>query len=130
MSKSQKTSIALLAVLLLLLVVFAAVHFVLLPEPVEGEKAIVFQVTGHEGTKNFDFRTNAETLADALMEQKLIDAEEGPYGLWVTAVFGETADSAKNEYWMFYKDGTELSTGVSETYIADGEHYEARIVRY
>ena len=127
---SKKAKILLCAVLVLLLAAFAAVHFVLLPEPVEGEKAIVFQVTGHEGTKNFDFRTNAETLGDALMEQKLIDAEEGPYGLWVTAVFGEEADSANNEYWMFYKDGVELSTGVSDTYIADGEHYEARIVQY
>ena len=128
MSKNAK--IILCAALVLLLVAFAAVHFVLLPEPVEGEKAIVFQVTGHEGTKNFDFRTNAETLADALMEQKLIDAEEGPYGLWVTAVFGETADSAKNQYWMFYKDGLELATGISDTYIANGEHYEARIVQH
>ena len=127
---SKKAKILLCALLVLLLAAFAAVHFVLLPEPVEGEKAIVFQVTGHEGTKNFDFRTNAETLGDALMEQKLIDAEEGPYGLWVTAVFGEEADSANNEYWMFYKDGVELSTGVSDTYIADGEHYEARIVQY
>lgn len=127
---SKKAKILLCAVLVLLLAAFAAVHFVLLPEPVEGEKAIVFQVTGHEGTKNFDFRTNAETLGDALMEQKLIDAEEGPYGLWVTAIFGEEADSANNEYWMFYKDGVELSTGVSDTYIADGEHYEASIVQY
>ena len=53
---SKKAKILLCAVLVLLLVAFAAVHFVLLPEPVEGEKAIVFQVTGHEGTKNFDFR--------------------------------------------------------------------------
>lgn len=127
---SKKAKILLCAVLVLLLAAFAAVHFVLLPEPVEGEKAIVFQVTGHEGTKNFDFRTNAETLGDALMEQKLIDAEEGPYGLWVTAIFGEEADSANNEYWMFYKDGAELPAGISDTYIADGEHYEARIVQY
>ena len=127
---SKKAKILLCALLVLLLAAFSAAYFVLLPEPVEGEKAIVFQVTGHEGTKNFDFRTNAETLGDALMEQKLIDAEEGPYGLRVTAVFGEEADSAANEYWMFYKDGVELPTGVSETYIADGEHYEARIVTY
>ena len=127
---SKKAKIILCAALVLLLVAFSAVHFVLLPEPVEGEKAIVFQVTGHEGTNNFDFRTNAETLADALMEQKLIDAEDGPYGLWVTAIFGEEADSTANEYWMFYKDGVELPTGVSDTYIADGEHYEAVIVRY
>jgi hypothetical protein len=64
------------------------------------------------------------------MEEKLIDAEEGPYGLWVTAIFGEEADSSANECWMFYKDGVELATGVSDTYIADGEHYEAVIVRY
>ena len=127
---SKKAKILLCAVLVLLLAAFAAVHFVLLPEPVEGEKAIVFQVTGHEGTKNFDFRTNAETLGDALMEQKLIDAEEGPYGLWVTAIFGEKADDSKNQYWMFYKDGAELPAGISDTYIADGEHYEARIVQY
>ena len=63
-------------------------------------------------------------------EQKLIDAEEGPYGLWVTAIFGEKADDSKNQYWMFYKDGAELPTGISDTYIADGEHYEARIVQY
>ena len=127
---SKKAKILLCAVLVLLIAAFAAVHFVLLPEPVEGEKAIVFQVTGHEGTKNFDFRTNAETLGDALMEQKLIDAEEGPYGLWVTAIFGEKADDSKNQYWMFYKDGAELPAGISDTYIADGEHYEARIVQY
>ena len=127
---SKKAKILLCAVLVLLLAAFSAVHFVLLPEPVEGEKALVFQVTGHEGTKNFDFRTNAETLGDALMEQKLIDAEEGPYGLWVTAIFGEKADDSKNQYWMFYKDGAELPAGISDTYIADGEHYEARIAQY
>lgn len=127
---SKKAKILLCALLVLLLAAFAAVHFVLLPEPVEGEKAIVFQVTGHEGTKNFDFRTNAETLGDALMEQKLIDAEEGPYGLYVTAVDGEAAQESQREYWAFSKDGEMLNTGVSDTYIADGEHYEASIQGY
>ena len=127
---SKKAKIILCAALVLLLAAFAAVHFVLLPEPVEGEKAIVFQVSGHKGTKNFDFRTNAETLGDALMEQKLIDAEEGPYGFWVTAVDGETAKESEREYWAFSKDGVDLNTGVSDTYIANGEHYEARIQSY
>lgn len=128
---SKKAKIILCAALVLLVAVFCAARLVLMPEPVEGSKHIVFEVTAHEGsTKNFDIHTNAETLADALMEEKLIDAEDGPYGLWVTAIFGEAADSGKNEYWMFYKDGTELATGVSDTYIADGEHYEARIVQY
>ena len=128
---SKKATIILLAVLLLLVSAFYAVHQAFLPEAETGDKRIVFQVSFADGSqKNFDILTDAETLADALLEEKLIDAEEGPYGLWVTAVFGEKADSAANEYWMFYKDGVELATGVSDTYIANGEHYEARIVRY
>ena len=127
---SKKVKITLCAVLVLLVALFCTARLVLIPEPVSGDKHLVFEATGHEGTKNFDIYTDAETLGDALLLEKLIDAEEGAYGLWVTAVFGETADGAKNEYWMFYKDGAELSTGVSETYIADGEHYEARIVQY
>ena len=128
---SKKTKIILCAVLAVLIALFCAARFVLMPQANEGAKHIVFEATGHETqSKSFDIHTDAETLADALMEEKLIDAEEGPYGLWVTAVFGEEAYSAANEYWMFYKDGVELATGVSDTYIADGEHYEAVIVRY
>ena len=128
---SKKAKIILSAVLVLRVVVFCAARLVFVPEPVEGAKHIVFEVTGHEGAaRNFDIHTDAENLGDALMEEKLIDAEEGPYGLWVTAVFGEEADDTKNEYWMFYKDGVELAAGVSDTVIADGEHYEARIVTY
>jgi len=128
---SKKAKIILCTVLVLLVAVFCAARLVLIPEPVEGSKHIVFEVTGHEGpAKNFDIYTDAENLGDALMEEKLIDAEEGPYGLWVTAVFGEAADSTKNEYWMFSRDGEMLNTGVSDTIIADGEHYEAQIATY
>ena len=128
---SKKAKIILCAALVLLIALFCAARLVLIPEPVEGAKHIVFEVTGHEGAaRNFDIHTDAENLGDALMEEKLIDAEEGPYGLWVTAVFGEEADDTKNEYWMFSKNGEMLNTGVSDTVIADGEHYEARIVTY
>lgn len=128
---SKKAKIILCVALALLIGLFCAARLVLMPEPVQGDKHIVFTATSLDGSaKNFDIYTNAETLADALMQEKLIDAEEGPYGLWVTAIFGEKADSAKNQYWMFYKDGVQLATGVSETYIADGEHYEARIEQY
>ena len=128
---SKKAKIILCAALVILVAVFCAARLVLIPEPVAGDKHIVFEVTGLEGTaKSFDIRTDAETLGDALMQEKLIDAEEGPYGLWVTAIFGEKADDSKNQYWMFYKDGSELPAGISDTYIANGEHYEARIVQY
>ena len=128
---SKKVKVILCLALVLLVAAFAMTRLVFLPEANEGDKHIVFQVTGSEGVaKNFDIYTDAETLGEALMEEKLIDAEEGPYGLWVTGVFGEMADEAAREYWSFTKDGELLNTGVSDTYIADGEHYEAVLSTY
>ena len=42
----------------------------------------------------------------------------------MTTVDGESADSAKQEWWCFSKDGEMLSTGIDGTHIADGESYE------
>jgi len=42
----------------------------------------------------------------------------------VTTVDGESADSAKQEWWCFSENGEMLSTGVDDTPIADGESYE------
>lgn len=128
---SKKVKIILCAALALLIAVFALVYFCFLPEASLGDKHIVFEVTHSDGSsKSIDIDTSAETLGDALMEQKLIDAEDGPYGLWVTGVDGEAASEADREYWAFTKDGEMLNTGVSDTYIADGEHYEASIQSY
>ena len=128
---SKKAKIILCAALVILVAVFCAVRLVLIPDVSAGDKHIVFEVTHSDGsTKSVDIDTDAETLGDALMEQKLIDAEDGPYGLWVTAVDGEVAQESEREYWAFSKDGEMLNTGVSDTYIADGEHYEASIQGY
>ena len=128
---SKKVKIILCAVLAVLLAVFCLTRRAFVPDVQQGDKHIVFQVTGAEGAaKKFDIYTDAETLGDALLAEKLIDADEGPYGLWVTAIFGEKADEAAREYWAFYKDGELLNTGVSDTYIADGEHYEAVLSTY
>lgn len=128
---SKKTKIILCAALVILVAVFCATRLVLVPEVNVGDKHIVFEVTHSDGSsKNFGIDTDAETLGDALTEQKLIDAEDGPYGLYVTAVDGEAAQESEREYWAFTKDGEMLNTGVSDTYIADGEHYEASIQGY
>lgn len=128
---SKKTKIILCAALVILVAIFCAARLVLIPEVNVGDKYILFEVTHSDGTtKSIDIDTDAETLGDALMEQKLIDAEDGPYGLYVTAVDGEAAQESEREYWAFTKDGEMLNTGVSDTYIADGEHYEASIQGY
>ena len=55
----------------------------------------------------------------------LITGEESPYGLMVNTVDGEAADYGKDQsWWCLTKGGEWLDTGVDDTLIADGEHYE------
>ena len=77
------------------------------------------------GEKEFSITTTAENLRGALEQEDLIQGDESEYGLYVTAVDGEGTDSAKQEWWCFTKGGDMLMTGVDDTMIADGEHYEA-----
>jgi len=117
---------------LALLVVAAILAYVFLsPSAVDGSKAIAFQVTHSDGSvKVFDIRTDSENLRGALEQESLITGEEGPYGLFVTGIDGETADDTQRQWWCFTKDGEMLNTGVDDTMIADGEHYEAALAVY
>lgn len=96
------------------------------PQAVEGDKTITVEVVHSDGSsKEFTIHTDSETLGAALMEEELLVGEDGPYGIFVTAVDGEAVDSTKEEWWNFSKDGEMLMTGVDVTMIADGEHYSA-----
>ena len=101
------------------------------PDANPGSKAIEFQVTHSDGrVVVFPIRTDSENLRGALEQRELIAGEEGPYGLYVTEIDGETADDGQRQWWCFTKDGEMLNTGVDDTMIADGEHYEAFIDVY
>ena len=94
-------------------------------EPQEGSKKLVVTVVHGDGSsKDFSIATDAEFLRGALEEQSLIEGSESEYGLFVTAVDGETADDSLQQWWCFTKGGEMLMTGVDATPIADGEHYE------
>ena len=79
---------------------------------------------GDGSSKDFPLATDAENLRGALEERQLIAGDESEYGLFVKTVDGETADDAVQQWWCFTKDGEMLMTGVDDTMIADGEHYE------
>lgn len=119
-------------VILALLVVAAVLALIFLrPDANPGSKAIVFQVTHSDGNVvNFDIRTDSENLRGALEQENLITGNESAYGLFVTEIDGETADDGQRQWWCFTKDGEMLNTGVDDTMIADGEHYEAFIDVY
>lgn len=128
---SKKTKI-ISGVVLALLVVAAVLALIFLrPDANPGGKEIVFQVTHSDGrVVVFPIRTESENLRGALEQEELIAGEEGPYGLFVTEIDGEAADDGQRQWWCFTKDGEMLNTGVDDTMIADGEHYEAFIDVY
>lgn len=90
-----------------------------------GEKRFTLQVTHGDGTgQTFQVTTQKETVGEALLDQELIAGEAGPYGLYVTTVDGESADSAKEQWWCLTKDGASVNTGVDSTQVEDGVTYE------
>lgn len=109
-----------LAALLLCVWIFAR------PAPQAGSKNITVSVVHSDGsTRDFDYWTEASYLAEVLTEEGLIDGEEGEFGLFVLTVDGETTDYERDgSWWCLTKGGQEVTTGVSETALADGDHYE------
>ncbi len=94
----------------------------------QGAKTITVDIVTPAGetttTKTVTIHTDAEFLRGALDQEKLIAGDESEYGLFVKTVDGETADDAAQQWWCFTKGGEMLMTGVDDTMIADGEHYE------
>lgn len=125
MSKNTKK---ILAVVLLLVVLAAAVlayqHFN--PQASEGAKTVTVEVVHKdESKKEFVLHTDAENLHDALDEQKLIEGEDRGGFFMVLVVDGETADyDVDGSYWAMMQDGEWMMTGVDDTMIQDGDHYE------
>jgi hypothetical protein len=91
----------------------------------EGSKTVQVEVKVEEQSVTFTIHTDAKTLGEALLAHKLIEGEDGPYGLYVKKVNGMTADYDVNQrYWSFSKNGTNLMTGVDMEPVEDGAHYE------
>ena len=96
-----------------------------------GEGATVFNFVvvdkdGNEAT--FEVHTNKTTVGEALLEVKLIEGEEGPYGLYVKKVNGITADyDVDQTYWAFYINGEMAMTGVDATNVETGATYSFKV---
>lgn len=95
------------------------------PQATEGSKEIVVEVViPEEETKEFTLKTDAEYLRQALEEKDLVKGSESEYGLFITEVNGRVANDANQEWWCVTKGGEDVFTGVDETPIADGDHFE------
>ncbi len=91
----------------------------------DGEKTFLLEVKTEDKSVTFSVSTDADNLEDALTEHNLIEGEEGPYGLFVKKVNGIIADyDIEKTFWSLCQDGTPLQTGVGDTEVKGGEHFE------
>lgn len=128
MSKTKKIVLAVAAVIVVAAIVVAVCCFV---NRDNGKISLTIEVTHGDGTvKTFEVKTDAENLADALLEEGLIEGHEDTYGLYIDSVDGETASADDNCAWLFTRNGEQVDTGAATTPIADGEQYEFFILTW
>ena len=103
------------------------------PEKIgEGEYTFEFTAVFEDGTsKVYEVSTDAENIADALYDLKLIDGEESQYGFTVYTVCGVTHDfNSGNVYWKLCVDGEDSFVGASSVKCSDVKKVEFRAEKF
>ena len=95
----------------------------------QGKKTFTFIVVDKDGAETtFTISTDKKTVGDALLEEGLIEGEDGAYGLYVKKVNGILADYEVNQtYWAFYINGEYAMSGVDATDIVEGATYSFKV---
>ena len=129
--KNKKQILALVA-LIAVVGILVGVWMMNRPETTQGIKSYTVTVVHSDGSeKVFEYRTDAEYLADALVAEGLIAGEDSEFGLTVITVDGEDAvwdtDSA---YWALYIGEEYATTGVSATPVNNGDSFKLEYTKY
>lgn len=96
----------------------------------EGAVALTVEVTAEDKTVVFTVKTDKTTVGEALMDNGLVEGENGAYGLYVKVVNGILADyDVDGSYWAFYIDGEYAMTGIDSTEIVEGAVYKLERTR-
>lgn len=91
----------------------------------KGSKTVQVEVKAEDRSVTFTIHTDKETLGEALIEHKIVEGEDGPYGLYIKTVNGILADyDIDQSYWAVSKNGESSTTGIDSIRFLDGEHYE------
>ncbi len=125
--KNKKLVVGLAVALAVIAAVFAGIFIATSPETETGSKTVnVTVLFADESQKEYEIKTDAEYLADALNEEGLLKAEEyeANDGMY-TYIAGERADyTLDGSWWCVTKDGEMTSVGMNEQPIADGDSFE------
>ena len=133
---SKKKLLILLSSVLVLVLLAAAALYIKAKDDAEkdtaaaaGSKQFTLTVTDYDGnTTEHSISTDADTVGAALLEQGLVEGEEGPYGLYIKTVNGIRADyELDGHYWAFYINGEYASTGIDQTPVEPGAVYGLKV---
>jgi len=123
--KNKKLIVAVVA-LVLVVAALLGIYVATRPEAVEGGKEITVTVVHGDGSsKDFVYHTDEEYLGPVILAEGLVEGKEGPYGLEISAVDGETADWNVNQsYWALYVGDDYATTGADGVVLTDGGVYK------
>ena len=91
-------------------------------------KNFTVTITHKDGTqKVLNCTSDAQMVGDYLLSEGIVKGENGQYGLYIHEADGEQAIAEEDgAYWAFYIDGEYALTGIDQTVLEDGKHYELR----
>ena len=90
----------------------------------DGKNTVIVEVKAGEQAVTFTVNTEKDTVGAALLEHKLIEGDQGDYGLYVKKVNGMTADYDVDKcYWAFYVNGEYAQSGIDLTQIEKDAKY-------
>ena len=123
--KNKKLVLAAVAIVLVI-GLMVGVWMATRPETESGSKGYTVTVIHKDGTeKVFEYRTDEEYLAGALLEEGLVSGEDSQYGLTIITVDGEAAVwEADSAYWAIWVGEEMAVTGASEIPVYDGSTYK------
>lgn len=128
-AKPNKKLIIALSILLVLVIAVVSVYFLTRPETTTGVKTITVEVVPLDGSaKTHTLNTDAEFLADALLEANLAEGTDGELGFFITAVDGIAADDSLQQWWSLSVGGDFAEVGASKMAISDGDKYELTLM--
>lgn len=114
--------------LVVLIAAFALIYGAFSEKPVEGSKAITIEVINQAGeSKEYAVKTDAEFLMEAVEETKDLEVlgEEGPYGMMIESVNGETAIYEEDgAYWSIMVNGEYGMNGIDSQPVEDGDEFQ------
>lgn len=129
MKKYEKTLIAVFSVLIVVVAIFFTTGE--LERYTGTNDHAKFTLLVDDGTGNItlhEITTTKKYLGEALIDEGVIEGEQGPYGMYIKSVYGVKASYEETgTYWAFYIGGEYARSGVDTTVVTDGTTYSLRL---